>query len=163
MSAPATHERLDAASLLTHAEPIITAIVSRFRFRRRDKRDASQEAHLALIEALPTFDPSRGSLHAFVSAIARNKLIDYKRHLAAKHRTMDELPAVDELIASRGAESISEDVICCLTVKQAVLLHLWFVADDNAELAGWLGCSVACVSERLSRLRRRLSELAASN
>lgn len=148
-----THEQLT---------PIITAIVSRFRFRRRDKQDASQEAHLAVLEALPKFDPSKGSLHAFISTIARNKLIDFRRALQAKHRQVETLPAADEMATSGRADNITDDVICSLTTKQAVLLHLWFICDDHQELAGWLGCSVACVSERLSRLRRRLGELVAA-
>jgi DNA-directed RNA polymerase specialized sigma24 family protein len=158
---------MNTTAALEAAEPIIAGITRRFKFRRADREDARQECHVAIIEALSKFDASRGSLHAFISGVVRNRLIDYKRQLEAKHRQAESLPAGDELASAGGAEynitaSILNDPAAYLTVRKAALLNLLFIADDRAELAGWLGCSIDRANERVSRLVRDLRELAAA-
>jgi RNA polymerase sigma factor (sigma-70 family) len=81
---------LDAARVATlsseeQAEallPLVASVADSYgrRNRRLDRGELLSEAHLGLVEALQTFDPSKGQLPAYVVAKVRFRLSDYHRN-----------------------------------------------------------------------------------
>ena len=71
--------------------------------------EVAQDTFLALWRRPGAFDPDRGSLHAFLLAIARNKAIDLVRREEAARRVKDLLIA--EIDAPSAEPSTSEQVV----------------------------------------------------
>lgn len=53
------------------------------RLRRADQEDLAQDILLAILEASPHFDPTRGAWSTFVALLARRVVIDHARRPAA--------------------------------------------------------------------------------
>lgn len=76
--------------------------VARAEHRRRpwlDKRDLEQDAWVSALEKLPRFEPSRGTLGAFVSTVVRRDLIDRGRRATEEPADVE-----DRLVEERTPE-----------------------------------------------------------
>jgi RNA polymerase sigma factor (sigma-70 family) len=85
-------ERMTA--LLEAAAPVVTATVRRMVGDAHDTADVSQEALIHLFRRFDSWDPERGSFHAWVRAISRNVAIDHlRRRGRSRERLQNEVEA----------------------------------------------------------------------
>jgi len=141
----------------------VRAVCHRIVIDRHDADDAVQNALIAIVRALPSFD-GRSKFSTWVYRIATNAALDEVRRIRRRPLPVDDeilapppvadgSAAVDAQIAVRGAlEKMPEEFRVAM-----VLRH---VADlDYAEIAEILGVPVGTVRSRLSRGREQLAEL----
>lgn len=69
--------------------PLVWSIARTYCVRHHDAEEAAQEAFVKLWRMASRYDPSRGSETAFVVAVARSRVLDYRRSKQC------EAPAVD--------------------------------------------------------------------
>jgi RNA polymerase sigma-70 factor, ECF subfamily len=127
--------------------------------------DVTQEVFMLLIREAATYDPSRGSLQAFLYGVARNHV------LRALERNREGVPLDGE--AERCAEGAGDTLLnltreeASQAVRQAVLAlpshyrEVMVLCDleemDYANAAIALGCSIGTVRSRLHRARGLLT------
>lgn len=90
--------------------PLVWSIARTYCVRHHDAEEAAQEAFVKLWRMASRYDPSRGSETAFVVAVARSRVLDYRRSKQC------EAPAVDvderrqgDTKSSRGASVGGDD------------------------------------------------------
>jgi len=156
-------ERAAVDELLRIHYDTVRAVCHRIVIDRHDADDAVQNALIAIVRALPSFD-GRSKFSTWVYRIATNAALDEVRRIRRRPLPVDAeilapapvadgSAAVDAQIAVRGAlEKMPEEFRVAM-----VLRH---VADlDYAEIAEILGVPVGTVRSRLSRGREQLAEL----
>jgi DNA-directed RNA polymerase specialized sigma24 family protein len=87
---------------------------------RAEAEDATQEIFADVWRTASRFDPAQGSEQAFITMIARRRLIDRMRHAAHRDRTQstDPLASVSWAVAGTGADLCPEGVAAARAVMQ---------------------------------------------
>ncbi|MGI9165095.1 MAG: RNA polymerase sigma factor [Pyrinomonadaceae bacterium] len=134
--------------------------------------DITQEVFIVLIREGNTFDPTRGSLNAFLFGVARNHML---RRLQRErfYAPMDEVSdnesisdqalsstngPLDELSRTETIESVRKAVLVLPERYREVVVLCDLQEMSYAETAEVLGCAVGTVRSRLHRARRLLIE-----
>ena len=163
------HDRA-AEDLIGHFRPrILRYCLSRLG-RVEVAEDVTQETCLALVDALPRFEPQGHPLSSFVFGIASNKVAMARRSMA-RSREVDDAALVDVPSAATGPEqaAVLADEVSRLVgplqelsdVQREVLL-LRVVAQLSAEEVGATlsmtpGAVRVCQHRAMQRLRRSLT------
>lgn len=148
----------------------VSLVYGFFAYRLNNKRDAedlTQQTFERALKAWPRYDPHRSAPGTWLTAIARNILIDHfradrsTRHvptdpadLADSHDQQIDEPQLPSGIAPELAEALEN-----LSDRDREVLALRFGADlHGPEIAAVTGLSLANVQQILSRTLRRLRE-----
>lgn len=124
--------------------------------------DVVAEVFFKLLEALPRFDPSRGTVVGYVLASARNALVDRARtqpHVSLEAALAIADPSADaEYALSRREEGERlQRAMAGMDEQTRELLSLRYVDGlRHADIAAVVGLSDAAVRQRLSRAVREL-------
>jgi RNA polymerase sigma-70 factor (ECF subfamily) len=133
--------------------------------------EAAQEVLLSVWHHSERFDAERGSMSAWIFAIARNRLIDGVRRMRRPEPSQDdpcwvggnEAPSPESAAAARGRVESVRDALRSLPVEQLrVLEALYFEGQSMSEYADASGTPLGTVKTRarlaLKALRGRLPE-----
>lgn len=153
--------------------------------RPRLREDARQEAALAVLQALPRFDPARGAcLRTFVSARARGAVLDFCRRsdpLSRQHRKKVRDGDAEEVIVQcldkfafriRDKAESQESLAVSRSIAEETIRSLWrlnrrelyvvteiFWGDrSQKDLSEELGCHESWVSHIKIAALRKLRE-----
>lgn len=129
-----------------------------------DAEDLTQITFERALAGWAGFDPTRGSVRAWLLGIARNALIDHQRRLARRpdlvprSEALDAHAAIDDA-AELGISPELEQALAGLDERARELIALRYGGDlSGAEIAELTGLSLANVQQILSRSLRRLRE-----
>jgi RNA polymerase sigma-70 factor, ECF subfamily len=132
--------------------------------------DITQEVFMVLIRGDHTFDPTRGSLNAFLLGVARNQVL---RRIQREHfyvSVAEDTPAesggepvttdgpLDELSRNETIESVRTAVLSLPERYREVVVLCDLQELSYVETAEVLGCAVGTVRSRLHRARALLIE-----
>jgi RNA polymerase sigma-70 factor (ECF subfamily) len=128
---------------------------------RADAEDATQEAFLALLRALPSFR-GESALHTFIHRIAVRVAIKHRERNRRFGSLRVDVPALVERDAMESKEDQQRlwDAIDQLSLEQRTVLGLFAVDGlTHLEIAAILGIPVGTVWSRLHVARKRLAAL----
>lgn len=129
-------------------------------------KDLTQETFISVLKSLNQFDSTKASFSTWISRIALNKIIDYKRGRQGKESMMtDVLMDYEE----ESTQRVDDDVINSIT-KDRILTRLKNYDEDVgkifllraeqgysfAEIADMMGISVSTVKNKYYSLVKRL-------
>lgn len=131
--------------------------------------DVIQEVFMVLIRGKAEYDPSRGSVNAFMLGIARNHVLrrlQYQQALVSLDDDSGETPQItsvkdgplDELSRSEAIESVRRAVLTLPEHYREVVTLCELQEMSYAEAAVIVGCAVGTVRSRLHRARALLIE-----
>jgi RNA polymerase sigma-70 factor (ECF subfamily) len=145
-----------------------TAVYSYFRFHVPQvdvAEDLTAETFLKLVRAAGQFDQRKGSARAWILAIARNVLADWRRRarlrqyvsLGTMHDLVCDAPSPEERLLREEAVGRLLDAVATLPESDRELIGLRYGSElDTTEIAQTLGLSEGNVRTRLWRVLGRL-------
>jgi RNA polymerase sigma-70 factor (ECF subfamily) len=130
--------------------------------------EVTQEVFMALVREPASYDPTRGSIAAFLYGVARNHVLRIQK----KERRFLELPDADEqtgfaldnadpgvdLIRAEGVSRVRRAIAALPSSYREVVALCELEEMSYVEAAEVLGCPVGTVRSRLHRARRLLRE-----
>ena len=131
---------------------------------RDDAEDLTQQTFERALRAWGRYDESRGSVSAWLLAIARNLFVDHLRAGRAARTEPAEESELEGLAATTDRVSLGPDpdlerALSGLSSRERELIALRFGADlSGAEIATLSGLTIANVQQILSRSLRRMRE-----
>jgi RNA polymerase sigma-70 factor (ECF subfamily) len=130
--------------------------------------DVTQEVFMVLIRGRAEYDPSRGSVNAFMLGIARNLVLRRLHSQKALVSLDDDLAAIpqvavndgplEELSRGEAIESVRKAIFTLPEHYREVVILCELQEMSYAEAAVILGCAVGTVRSRLHRARALLIE-----
>jgi RNA polymerase sigma-70 factor (ECF subfamily) len=160
-------DRLAYAALVERHLPRVYAITRRMLGNEAAAEDAAQEALLRLWTHAGSYDPSKAMLSTWLTRIATNLCLDRLRKRREEQwddRYDAPLPADQEkTVADRQLAQRVDAALQALPERQRLALVLCHYEDlSMAEAARAMDTSVEAVESLLSRARRSLKQLLAS-
>ena len=128
-----------------------------------DADDLLQEARVKLWRSAPRFDPARGSVAAWVLAVAHHALLDERRGLRRRRRRRARAEPL--LVAEEAGEICRDDpedferASAAVSALDPTLRAVLLASADclsHAEIAASLGLPVGTVKSRVRRAQHRL-------
>jgi RNA polymerase sigma-70 factor (ECF subfamily) len=156
-------DRAAVDSLLREHYGIVRAVCHRIVVNAADADDAVQNALIAIVRALPSFD-GRSKFSTWVYRIATNAALDEVRRIRRRPVPHDndglDVAQVAERTGAVDAQIDVRDALEQLPEEYRVAMVLRHVADlDYADIAVILDVPVGTVRSRLARGRDRLEAL----
>ena len=139
------------------------AVCQRIVINRSDAEDATQNALISIVKALPSFD-GRSQFSTWIYRIATNAALDEVRRIGRRPRPTDNDAVYDSPQSDRTeAVAAQLDVVAALAEiaeEYRTTLVLRHVADlEYEEIAAIQGIAIGTVRSRLARGRAQLVEI----
>lgn len=147
--------------------PLVLGVIHRIVRDRSHAEEVAQECFLEAWRSARAFDPTRGSLRAWLVTMARRRAIDRiraegahrRRHLASAPELA--APGADDAVVAAKEASITRQHVDGLSDVQRITIELaYFEGLTQPEIAARLGVPLGTVKTRirdgLLTLRRRM-------
>lgn len=149
--------------LLRQFTPLLRYVISGVLRDTQDAEDCFSEVSLALWQKLDGFDPEKGSLSAWLTAIARNAAMNHlKSRLRREKHQPEEPPGVltpeQEVLRRERAEQLRDTVANLSDLDRKIFYRRYYYLQPIGQIAAELGLSQRAVEGRLYRLRQRLRQ-----
>lgn len=151
-----------AAEFLRRYTPLMRYIVSPILSDERDAEECVSEIAARVWEKADSFDPSRGSWTAWLTALARNTALNVARKTAAPPEELSEdMPSPsatpEETLLRHEREEALRKAIGALPHGERVLFYRkYYYRQSTAQIARELGVTERAVEGRLYRLKKAL-------
>ncbi len=157
-------EQQGLALLQQHYGAMVRYIVRGILPDARDAEECVSDVFLRVWERFSAFDETRGSFNAWLTAIARNAAVDYRRRRGEDEHEWDGQAGAspspeDELLRREQARLLHEAIARLSPAEQQLFYRKYYYLQSNAQMAAELGLSERAVEGRLYRLRARLRRL----
>ena len=128
--------------------------------------DLIQEGALAVISALDSYNPDRGSLGGYVRTCARNRMISYLRRNG--HESPMENEALREHLSSKNSGKQNDSIymrdalyslLDTLSVFETSVLQAYLRSGSLSGAAEILGCGRKKVDNALQRIRQKARDM----
>lgn len=151
-------------ALLRQYGPLLRYVVGGVLRDKQDAEDCYSEVTELVWRRLEDFDPARGSLTAWLTAVARNTALNHlkarlrrEQHLAqpesepAHHDTPEE-----EVLRQEQKERLQKAIASLGTTDQHLFYRRYYYLQPIAQIAAEMGMTERAAEGRLYRLRQRL-------
>ena len=127
----------------------------------RDAEECISDVYLRVWERFAGFDQARGTLAAWLTAVARNAAVDRLRQRRPPDQRWEETDGAapspeDELLRRERAEQLRRAVDTLSASDRVLFYRKDYYLQSTAQIAAELGLTERAVEGRLYRLRRRL-------
>ena len=128
--------------------------------------DLMQEGAIAVMSALGSYDPDRGSLGGYIRTCARNSMISYLRRNGHESPMEDE--ALIEHLSSKNSGKQDDAIyirdalyslLDTLSVFEASVLQAYLRSGSLSGAAETLGCGRKKVDNALQRIRQKARDM----
>ena len=150
-------------ALLRQYGPLLRYVIGGILPDPQDAEDCFSEVSLALWQKLDSFAPEKGSLSAWLTAIARNAALNHlKARLRREKHQPEESPEVltpeQEVLRRERAEQLRDTVAKLPDLDRKIFYRRYYYLQPVSQIAAELGLSQRAVEGRLYRLRNRLRQ-----
>ena len=129
----------------------------------QDAEECVSDIYLRVWEKFASFDRTRGSLAAWLTAVARNAAVDRRRRSREPEQNWDETEGAspspeDEVLRRERTRQLRQALDTLGSVEQLLFYRKYYYLQSTAQIAAEMGLSERAVEGRLYRLRRRLQK-----
>lgn len=127
----------------------------------RDAEECISDVYLRVWGRFAGFDPARGTLATWLTAVARNAAVDRLRQRRPPDQRWEETDGAapspeDEVLRRERAEQLRQAVDTLSASDRVLFYRKYYYLQSTAQIAAELGLTERAVEGRLYRLRRRL-------
>ena len=139
------------------------AVAGRILASRQDAEECVSDIYLRVWEKFASFDRNKGSLAAWLTAVARNAAVDRRRRSRAPEQNWEENEGAspspeDEVLRRERTRQLRQALDTLGAVEQLLFYRKYYYLQSTAQIAAEMGLSERAVEGRLYRLRRRLQK-----
>ena len=150
-------------ALLRQYGPLLRYVIGGVLRDAQDAEDCYSEVSLALWQKQEAFDPEKGSLSAWLTAIARNTALNHLKARIRREKHQSEEPAEvltpeQEVLRKERAEQLRAAVTHLPEADRKLFYRRYYYLQPVSQIAAELGLSQRAVEGRLYRLRQRLRQ-----
>jgi RNA polymerase sigma-70 factor (ECF subfamily) len=166
VAAAAEGERLALAALYDRYAPLLLALANRLLRHQREAEDLLHDVFLEVWRQAGDYDPSRGSVRAWLvmrlrsRALDRLKSVRHTRVVSLESTTLPEEPQAPPVEQTFGHDqAMVRDALLELPADQRVVLELaYFEGLSLSEIATRLEVPIGTIKSRLARALTRLRD-----
>lgn len=150
--------------LLHHYAPLMRYIIAPILPREEDREECLSDAALRVWEKIESFDDSRGSWTAWLTAVTRNTALNHARRRSPETETLSETmpsgaPTPEEAVVQRERTEALYAALARLGQKDRLLFYRkYYYRQPTAQIAAELGMTERAVEGRLYRIKKQLRE-----
>ena len=148
-------------ALLLQYTPLLRYVIGGVLRDPQDTEDCFSEVSLTLWQKLDSFEAEKGSLSAWLTAIARNTALNHLKARLRREKHQPEEPSEvltpeQEVLRRERAEQLRAIVAKLPDLERNIFYRRYYYLQPVGQIAAELGLSQRAVEGRLYRLRQRL-------
>lgn len=151
-------------ALLRQYGPLLRYVIGGILPDPQDAEDCFSEVSLALWQKLERFDPEKGPLSGWLTAVARNTALNHRKarqrrdaHLAEPETEPASADTPEQALLRKERAEKLKSALSRLTDRERQLFYRkYYYLQSTAQIAAELGLSERAVEGRLYRLRQTL-------
>ncbi len=160
-------EEKGMSELLMHYGPLIRYIIAPILPNTQDQEDCLSEVAMQVWGKIEKYDSQRGSWNAWLTAIARNHALNYKRN-GARHRNIEEIPpdtpsqeaTPEEQFIQEERQAAVNRALQRLSPKDKTLFYRkYYYMQSTAQIASEMGLTERAVEGKLYRIKKQLRKM----
>lgn len=157
------HDTQGMDEFLRQYGPMMRYIIAPILPDAHDAEDALSEAAMRIWERIDTFDETKGSFAAWVTAVTRHTALNLLRN--ARRRQTEEIPEESVSTEATPEEQLLEDelkrtlasALATLSREERTLFYRkYYYRQSTAKIAAEMGWTVRAVEGRLYRIKKKL-------
>lgn len=152
-------------TLLRQYTPLLRYVIGGILPDHQDAQDCLSEVSLRLWQNIDRFDPARGSLSAWLTAVARNTALNHRKarqqresRLAKDSEPVDPGTPEQALLRQEQSRQLTDAIARLRPRDRQLLYRKYYYLQPTSQIAAELGLSDRAVEGRLYRLRLRLRQ-----
>ena len=153
-------------ALLRKYGPLLRYVIGGILQDPQDAEDCLSEVSLSLWQKLESFDPAKGSLSAWLTAVARNTALNHwkararhQSHLAEpEQEPADRATPEQEVLRKERAEQLRAAVARLVHTDKQLFYRKYYYCQSISQIAAEMGMTERAAEGRLYRLRQRLRQ-----
>lgn len=147
--------------------PLLRYVIAPLLPQAQDQEDCLAEILLRIWQKIGSYDPTRGSLQAWLTALARHAALDQARK-NARHQEQTPLddswptpcPTPEEALLDKERQQALLAALAQLSsIEQQLFYRKYYYQQPLAQIAAECGLSLRAVEGRLYRLKKHLRQL----
>ena len=150
--------------LLKQYGPLLRYVIAPILTDPREREECLSDISLLVWQKIHRYNPERGSLKAWLSALARNTALNRRRGLARREEeeelyesVRDPSPTPEEaLLQKERSRQLQQAIARLSSGEKALFYRKYYYLQSTAQIAAELGLTQRGVEGRLHRLRKRL-------
>lgn len=159
-----------AEELLRHYGPLMRYIICNILPNKQDQEDCLSETAMRVWEKIETYDSSKGSLTAWLTALTRNAALNRSRQNTrviqmenqqdiSENMPSDELTPEEKMLRQEQKETLKRAIGRLSAGEQVLFYRKYYYMQSTAQIASELGTTERSVEGRLYRLKKKLRKL----
>lgn len=160
-------EEKGMTELLVHYGPLMRYVIAPVLRNAQDQEDCLSEIAMQIWKKIERFDPKRGSWNAWLTAIARNYALNYKRDRSAQGGAGEippdlpsPEPSPEEQILRKERQAAVNRALQRLSARDRTLFYRkYYYMQPTAQIASETGLTERAVEGKLYRIKKQLRRL----
>lgn len=153
--------------LLVHCGPLMRYVIAPILPNPQDQEDCLSEAAMQVWKNIGQFDPRRGSWNAWLTAVARNHALNYRRGAQA-HPSIEELSSdipspglspEEEMLRQEWQAAVNGALRRLPAKDRTLFFRKYYYLQSTAQIASEMGMTERAVEGKLYRIKKRLRRL----
>lgn len=158
-------EETGMRELLIHCGPLMRYIIAPILPNPQDQEDCLSEAAMQVWKSIGQFDPRRGSWNAWLTAIARNHALNYRRNI--RHSTEElppdipspELTPEERMLRQERQEAVNGALGRLSARDRTLFYRKYYYLQSTAQIASEMGMTERAIEGKLYRIKKQLRKL----
>lgn len=147
--------------LMSNYSGLIHYIVGNIIKTQEDLEECVNDIYMKVWKSMDSYSRERGSLTTWITAISRNRAIDYVKRQEGAHEEIreefeDKTTTEGEVIRRENTDQLKKAIARLTREEQHIFYRKYYYLQQTSQIASELGLTERAVEGRLYRIRKKL-------